>query len=148
MPRLTITSGSAGAIFISFRGWLQQLALVREREKKEERNLACVWAPLGLHARRGHPGAKCKGWVCQGAPPGQREPSARPWANETQIKSTRFAEAVVRACWQQRREVVSAPKIIYEIWSRGRGSPGRRSLATERGAGGGWASSGQPEAAA
>lgn len=53
MPRLTITSGSAGAIFISFRGWLQQLALVREREKKEERNLACVWAPLGLHARRG-----------------------------------------------------------------------------------------------
>lgn len=61
MPRLTITSGSAGAIFISFRGWLQQLALVREREKKEERNLACVWAPLGLHARRGAPGSKMQG---------------------------------------------------------------------------------------
>lgn len=148
MPRLTITSGSAGAIFISFRGWLQQLALVREREKRKK-EIWPVCGPRWICTRDGgHPGAKCKGWVCQGAPPGQRETSARPWANETQIKSTRFSEAVVRACWQQRRAVVSAPKIIYEIWSRGRGFPGRRSLATERGAGGGWASSGQPEAAA
>lgn len=97
-PPLTISSGSAGAIFISFRGWLQQLALVRGKKKKKERNLACVWAPLGLDARRGHPRAKSKGRVCRGAPPGQRGPWTRRWANETQIKSTGLAKAVVRAC--------------------------------------------------
>lgn len=98
-PRLTISSGSAGAIFISFRGWLQQLAgWGGGGEKKKERNLACVWAPLGLGARRGHPRAKCKGRVCRGSPPGQRGPWTRRWANETQIKSTGFAEAVVLAC--------------------------------------------------
>lgn len=50
-PRLTITSGSAGAIFISFRGWLQQLALVRGGKKKKEIWPVCgprwVWARDG-----------------------------------------------------------------------------------------------------
>lgn len=48
MPRLTITSGSAGAIFISFRGWLQQLALVREREKKGRKKSGLCVGPAGF----------------------------------------------------------------------------------------------------
>lgn len=31
-------------------------------EKKEERNLSCVWAPLGSGAQQGHPRAKRRGW--------------------------------------------------------------------------------------
>ncbi|XP_021495081.1 collagen alpha-1(I) chain-like [Meriones unguiculatus] len=116
----------------------RQLDRAGGRGEEEERKLACARAPLGLGARRGHPRAKGKGRVCRGAPPGQTGPSAGPRANKIQIKSPRLAEAVVRACWQPRRwAVVSALAITYEIWSRGRGSPGRGSLATERGVGSG-----------
>lgn len=97
-PRLKISSGSAGAIFISFRGWLQQLALGWGKKEEERKKSGLCVGPAGFGRATGAPGAKCKGRVCRGAPPGQRGPRARRRANETQIKSTGFAEAVVRAC--------------------------------------------------
>lgn len=42
------------AIFISSPALLKQLSFV----KRKERNLPCVWAPLGLGLQRGHPRAK------------------------------------------------------------------------------------------
>lgn len=60
-PRLTISSGSAGAIFISFRGWLQQLALVGAGWGGERKKSGLCVGPAGFGRATGAPESKLQG---------------------------------------------------------------------------------------
>lgn len=94
-----------------FSGLLQQPLI----EKRKERNLPCVWAPLGSGGATKAPKSQTQGRAWRGEPHRHRRSAGKPWANEPQMKNTQHAEAVV--CARRRRQAMEAtPKIIFEIW--------------------------------